>query len=208
MRNSVLPPDPGVNAVRLTESVVDVLARLPTIEGSDRRAADTLFHLVIGRLRHARATGTYDVFEADPQSPRRRAALAEVLDRQFSTDPAFRESVAALVPAAEPGEPGAPRRARPTLRILVAGTVAAVVLGIGGATLATTVLAEDPRDGTTPCRTFFILAEQEQRALLTEVHRAHGHPEEAQGMYAVASVLYNCGQHPDSTVGAIVDLAR
>ena len=207
MRNSVLPPDPGVNAVRLTESVVDVLARLPTIEGPDRRAADTLFDLVIGRLRHARATGTYDVFEADPQSPRRRAALAEVLDRQFSTDPAFRASVAALVPAAEPREPEKTPR-RPTLRILVAGTVAAVVLGVGGATLATTVLSEDPHDGTTPCRTFFVLTEPEQRALLVEAHRSHGHPEEAQGMYAVASVLYNCGRRPDSTVGEIVDLAH
>ncbi|WP_156757590.1 hypothetical protein [Actinokineospora pegani] len=184
----------------LADRVVDLLARLPRMEGGDRRTADDVFAAVIARLAQSRRTATFDVFEADPTSPARRAALAQVLTTELETTPEFLATIQDLLPS----RPHRPDRRTPGLPVVAIG------LAIGGllaatAGLVTALATPPPLDGTAACRTFFGLEQDAQKAFLARVFQDRGEPARAKEPYIVASILYACGQRPESTVNQIID---
>ncbi|WP_424184124.1 hypothetical protein ACOBQX_19600 [Actinokineospora sp. G85] len=184
----------------LADRVVDLLARLPQLEGANRRTADSVFAAVIAQLARSRRTATFDVFEADPTSPARRAALAQVLATELETAPEFLATIQDLLP----GRSRRPDRQTPGLPVVAIG------LAIGGFLAATaglvTALATPPAlDGTAACRSFFALGQDEQQAFLTRVFQERGEPERAREPYIVASILYACGQNPERTITQVID---
>ncbi|GLZ43696.1 hypothetical protein [Actinokineospora sp. NBRC 105648] len=199
-----------MNQPILAEHVVDVLTRLVTrtVDGPHRRNADTLYDAVIGRLRRTRNAEAFDLFEADPHSAYRRQTLVDLLNHQFANDPVFRDTVAALVkPAAGHREPNRNRPSPRKLALWAGGAVLLVGLAIGARALYVNLSAEPELDGTTQCRTFFALTEPEQRTLLVRAYHDRGQERRQDEPYIVASVLYACGQNPESTVNQIIENA-
>ncbi|WP_436493538.1 hypothetical protein [Actinokineospora sp. HUAS TT18] len=193
----------------LAEHVVEVLAQLGagTITGPRRRAADTLFDAVIGRLRRTGTASTFDLFAADPAAPARRRPLVEILNRQFKDDPAFRDLIAGMVRATDIAAPAPQEPARsvfPARKVAVAATGILVAAGIAlGARALVLNLTEKPLpDGT--CRTFFAMTGEDQRSLLERVYHARNQPLMEGDPYIVSSVLYGCGQNPERTVNDVI----
>ncbi|PPK70485.1 hypothetical protein V5P93_000635 [Actinokineospora auranticolor] len=206
-----------MNQPVLADQVVDILADLAsnTLSGNQKRAADVLFDAVLGRLRRIRLAAAFDVFEADPTAPQPRSTLTTILNDQFARDPSFRDQVSNLAQAAgaapQPPEEPLPARYSPRVpkRVLMGAgaAVLALALVVGGRALFVELTEEPELDGTTPCRTFWTLKEPEQRGLLVRAYRGKGQERREDEPYIVASVLYACGQSPDSTVNDIIDAA-
>ncbi|SDD28694.1 hypothetical protein [Actinokineospora iranica] len=189
----------------LAERVVDLLARrkAPAVDGH-RETHTALTDTVTRRLRLMRLAAALDAFDTEPDSGPRRRALVDLLDRQFAQDPAFHETVAEMVRTVAPPDRGDERVAVRRAAVGVAAALAAVVLVIGARAAYVAVADGAESGGSMPCHTFWSLPEAEQRALLAELYRSRNEPLRATEPYIVASVLYSCGQNPDSTVGEIV----
>lgn len=191
----------------LPDHAVDLLAQVASrsVDPSAARTADDLFDLVVGRLRRVRRVAVFDVFEADPNSPMRRQALVDLIEEQFRLDPRFRDQVAELLgPVAE--EPPPPRPAGRGVP-LVAAVLAGAGLLVGAVALFLTSAGDPPPDGRTPCGQFWALPEPQQRDLLRRAFRSRGEPLRAEEPYAVAAVLYACGQDPERTVDQVIEPA-
>ncbi|WP_026424743.1 hypothetical protein [Actinokineospora inagensis] len=197
----------------LAEQVVDILAGLVTnrISGPRRRPADALFDAVVGRLRRIRRASAFDLFEADPHGPRQRRALVDLLAAEFADDPTFREGLAELVRSTggSPDGTPAPPDPKPQRRILfgAGAAVLVLVLAFGGRAIYLRMTEKPPLDGSTPCHTFWALTDTEQRDLMVRAYQNHGQHHRSDEPYIVASVLYACGQNPESTVDQIIDAA-